>query len=62
MVVREDRVGGLHRGQLDENTAFNSTNNPVFLDDGTFPVYTTVGKLNPEAQWTGIWVNFDRAP
>jgi prepilin-type N-terminal cleavage/methylation domain-containing protein len=45
---------------LDENTAFNLSSNPIFLDDGTFTDGVTPGILQPPAKWTGLWIDLDR--
>jgi prepilin-type N-terminal cleavage/methylation domain-containing protein len=45
---------------MDENSAFLDANNKYYLSDGTYDDGATPGNLLPEAQWSGLWVDFDR--
>ena len=47
---------------LDENSAFSTSNNPLFLDDGTWPTGNSggYGTLQPYAQHTGLWIELDK--
>jgi prepilin-type N-terminal cleavage/methylation domain-containing protein len=47
---------------LDENTAFSTGNNNVYLDDGTWPAGTSggYGVLKPYAKQAGLWIELDK--
>ncbi len=45
---------------LDENSAFLTNNNPLFLKDGTFDDGSTPGAPLPRAQQSGLWIDLDK--
>ncbi len=42
---------------LNETTAFVDTNNPIYLDDGTFPSFAVKGSYHPPT--SGLWFDLD---
>jgi len=45
---------------MDDNTAFDPNNNPVYLHDGLFENGQTPGNLLPPSQQTGLWIDLDK--
>lgn len=54
-------IPGTHKpnawAKLDENTAFDTSNNKLYLDDGTF--VPSGGTMKPYAKQSGLWIDLD---